>query len=183
MLLLGQLAKIQGLKGEFLFHAIMDDPDRLPDIQGLVLAPPELDLQHAEPVAPARQVKLRGFRWHQERPCVALQDVPDRTTAEALKGWALWMPEDQASLEDGETFRHDWIGCQVLVGDQIVGEVIRLDPSPTGYDMVIMRDLRPGRTGQRDIPYIKAWFQLDLPNRKVHLDPPPGLLELDRLKD
>lgn len=114
---------------------------------------------------------------------MALQDVPDRTTAEALKGWALWMPEDQASLEDGETFRHDWIGCQVLVGDQIVGEVIRLDPSPTGYDMVIMRDLRPGRTGQRDIPYIKAWFQLDLPNRKVHLDPPPGLLELDRLKD
>jgi len=183
MLLLGQLAKIQGLKGEFLFHAVMDDPDRLPGLQGLVLAPPEMDLQHADPEAPARQVRIRSFRWHQDRPCLALQEVPDRTAAEPLKGWALWMSEDQATLGEGESFRHDWIGCEVLVGGELVGEVLRLDPSPMGYDMVIMRDLRPGRTGQRDIPYIKAWFQLDLPNRRIHLDPPPGLLELDRLKD
>lgn len=40
MLLLGQLAKIQGLKGEFLFHPVMDDPDRLEGVEGLVLAPP-----------------------------------------------------------------------------------------------------------------------------------------------
>ncbi len=29
MLLAGHLAKIQGLKGEFLFHALMDRPERL----------------------------------------------------------------------------------------------------------------------------------------------------------
>ena len=183
MLLLGQLAKVQGLKGEFLFHAIMDNPDRLPDIQGLVLAPPGMDLQDAEPQAPAHPVTVRIFRWHQERPCLALQEIADRTAADAFKGWALWMPEDQASLGEGESFRHDWVGCQVLVEGQIVGEVTRLDPTPFGYDMMIMRDLRPGRSGLRDIPYIKAWFQLDLPNRQIHLDPPPGLLDLDRIKD
>ena len=73
MLLLGHLAKVQGLKGEFLLHVLMDDPDRLPAIQGLVLAPPDQDLESAtDLVPPARPALVRGFRWHQDRPCLAL---------------------------------------------------------------------------------------------------------------
>ena len=59
--------------------------------------------------------------------------------------------------------------------------MLRLDPTPMGYDMVLLRDLRPGRTGQREVPYIKAWWTLDLPNRRLDLDPPEGLLDLDRI--
>jgi 16S rRNA processing protein RimM len=63
-----------------------------------------------------------------------------------------------------------------------VGEVLRLEPTPMGYDMVLMRDLRPGRSGQREIPYIKAWFQnVDLAARRIDVDPPQGLLDLDRI--
>jgi 16S rRNA processing protein RimM len=179
MLLAGHLAKIQGLKGEFLFHSLMDEPERLEGMKGLILAPPQLDLERAEAKAPARPVALRIFRWHQDRPCLAFQDVPDRTTAEPLKGWALWMPEAAAILDEGESFRHQWIGCEVFITGRKVGEVLRLDPGPAGYDMVVMRDLRPGRTGQRDIPYIKAWWTLDLPNRRLDLDPPEGLLDVN----
>lgn len=181
MLLAGHLAKVQGLKGEFLFHALMDEPERLDGMAGLVLAPPQADLERGEPAPPARIVTLRTFRWHQDRPCLAFQEVPDRTAAEALRGWALWMPEAAAVLPEGESFRHDWIGCEVFVGGRRVGEVLRLDPTPMGYDMVVLRDLRPGRTGQREVPYIKAWWTLDLPNRRLDLDPPEGLLDLDRI--
>lgn len=181
MLLAGHLAKIQGLKGEFLFHAVMDDPERLDGMEGLVLAPPQLDLESSEVVAPARRVSLRSFRWHQDRPCLALSDLPDRTAAEPFKGWALWMPESAATLDEGESFRHQWIGCEVFIAGRKVGEVLRLDPGPAGYDMVVMRDLRPGRTGQRDIPYIKAWWTLDLPNRRLDLDPPEGLLDVNQV--
>ena len=53
--------------------------------------PPHLDLERRGRTAPpARPVPLRGFRWHQDRPCVALEEVPDRTAAEPYKGWALW---------------------------------------------------------------------------------------------
>lgn len=181
MLLAGHLAKVQGLKGEFLFHAVMDEPERLDGMGGLVLAPPQIDLERGEPAPPARTVTLRTFRWHQDRPCLAFREVPDRTAAEALKGWALWMPEAAAELAEGESFRHDWIGCEVFVAGQRVGEVLRLDPTPMGYDMVVLRDLRPGRTGQREVPYIKAWWTLDLPNRRLDLDPPEGLLDLERI--
>jgi len=61
--------------------------------------------------------------------------------------------------------------------------VLRLEPTPMGYDMVVMRDLRPGRRGQRDIPYVKAWFQVDLAARRIDLDPPEGLLDLDQGKE
>ena len=183
MLLAGHLAKVQGLKGEFLFHSVMDAPERLEGMTGLLLAPPQLDLEAGDPPAPARPVTLRAFRWHQDRPCLAFQGVPDRTAAEPLKGWALWMPEAAASLGEGETFRHQWIGCEVFIGGRKVGEVLRLDPGPAGYDMVVMRDLRPGRTGQRDIPYIKAWWTLDLPNRRLELDPPDGLLDVNQVGD
>lgn len=184
MLLLGHLAKVQGLKGEFLLHATMDEPERLETLDGLVLVPPGVSLDHLE-TAPqdARPVKIRLFRWHTERPCVAFEGVADRTAAEALKGWSLWMPEHQASLPEGESFRHEWFGCTVQVKGVVVGEVIRLDPTPMGYDMVILKDLRPGRRGERQVPYIKAWFELDLPNRTMHLDPPEGLLDLDRIPD
>lgn len=180
MLLAGHLAKVQGLKGEFLFHAVMDEPEKLDGMQGLVLAPPQQDLEHGGAAPPARPVALRVFRWHQDRPCLAFTDVPDRTAAEPLKGWALWMPEAAADLPEGESFRHQWIGCEVFIGGRKVGEVLRLDPGPAGYDMVVMRDLRPGRTGQRDIPYIKAWWTLDLPNRRLDLDPPEGLLDVNQ---
>lgn len=182
MLLLGHLAKVQGLKGEFLLHALMDDPAKLPGLAGLVLAPAGLDLQDvAAPPSSARGVTCRSFRWQQDRPCVAFQELADRTAAEPFKGWSLWLPEDQAALGEGETFRHDWIGCGVYQGDIRIGEVVGLEPTRMGYDMVLVRDQRPGRAGLREIPYIKAWFTLDLPGRRIEIDPPEGLLDLDRL--
>ena len=182
MLLLGHLAKIQGLKGEFLLHGLMDEPERLPELKDLVLAPPEVDLGQAATVPPpARTISVRSFRWHQDRPCVAFKELPDRTTSEPFKGWALWMPDNQAVLNEGESFRHDWVGCEVFAEGHKIGEVVRLDPTPMGYDMVLMRDLRPHRTGVREIPYIKAWFNVDLAHHRIDVDPPEGLLDLDRM--
>lgn len=180
MLLLGQLAKIQGLKGEFLFHALMDDPDKLEGLEGLMLAPPAMNLEHAEAETPARAVKLRIFRWHQDRPCVAFEGIADRTAAEAYKGWALWMPESQAALDAGESFRHQWIGTEVSAHGALLGEVMRLDPTPMGYDLIVIRDRRPGRRGTVEIPYIKAWWTLDLANGKASVEPPEGLLDLHK---
>jgi len=139
-------------------------------------------LDHAESApTPARPITLRSFRWHQDRACVAFEGIPDRTASEPFKGWALWMPDPQAALDEGESFRHQWIGCEVFVKGEKLGEVLRLDPTVMSYDMVVVRDLRKGRTGLRDIPFIKAWFTLDLPNKRIDVDPPEGLLDLDRM--
>jgi 16S rRNA processing protein RimM len=90
----------------------------------LVLAPPSLDLEAlAEPAAPARPVKLRNFRWHQDRACVCFEDIADRTASEPYKGWALWTTDPLAPLPEGESYRHDWAGCEVFIAGAKVGEV------------------------------------------------------------
>jgi 16S rRNA processing protein RimM len=181
MLLLGPLVKVQGLKGEFLLHPCTDSPERIHERSGLILAPQGADLSESDPTPSCQHVSVRTFRWHQGRPCLAFDQISDRTAAEPFKGWALWMPEASVELQEGESYRHDWVGCQIFVNGEIVGEVLDLAPYPGGYDMVSMKDLRSGRHGVRDIPYIKAWFTLDLDNRRIDLDPPDGLLDLDRL--
>ena len=181
MLLLGRLAKVQGLKGEFLLNPTTDAPERIPNMVGLVLAPSDLNLSERESPSDTRQVTVRAFRWHQSRPCLAFEQMPDRTAAEQYKGWALWAPETSLKLEAGESYRHDWVGCQVFVDNALVGEVLVLEPSPGGYDMIRVKDLRPGRRGVRDIPYIKAWFNLDLQSRRIDLNPPEGLLDVDHV--
>jgi 16S rRNA processing protein RimM len=179
MNLLGQLAKLQGLKGEFLLNPATEAPERIPELEGLMLAPPWLDLAKQDTNSGAMHVSVRSFRMHQGRPCLSFAQMIDRTAAEPYKDWSLWGPILPNMLEDGETFRRDWVGCQVFVAGVLVGEVVELQPSPGGYDMVRMRDLRPGRHGTRNVPYIKAWFTLDLANHRIGLDPPDGLLDVD----
>lgn len=183
MLLLAHLAKVQGLKGEFILHEVMDDPEDLQNIPELFLAPPGASLDDLDSApASAREVKLRSFRHHQDRTCVAFENIPDRTSAESFKGWGLWTLESHRTLPEGESYRHSWVGCRIYVKDELMGEVLRLDPTPMEYDMIQMRDLRKGRTGLREIPFIKSWFTLDLDNGRIDLDPPEGLLDLDKLK-
>ena len=179
MLLVGHLAKVQGLKGEFLLHPATDEPDRIPGLKGLLLAPPSVDLSELDEPPGAKQVTIRSFREHKGRPCLAFDQMPDRTAAEPYKGWSLWVPEGSVELNDGGTYRHDWVGCKVYVGGELVGEVLGLVPSPGGYDMVHIRDLRQGKQGVRNVPYINAWFALNLPNHRIDLDPPEGLLDVD----
>jgi 16S rRNA processing protein RimM len=185
MLLLGRLGRVQGLKGEFLLNPTTGEPDRIPTLDGLLLAPQDMDLSECAPddlgatVSAARQTTVRSFRWHQDRPCLAFDGIPDRTAAEPFRGWGLWAPEGASVLQEGETYRHDWVGCHVFVGGALVGEVLGMEPTQAGYDMVRITDLRPGRHGVRNVPYIKAWFGLDLPGRRIDLDPPDGLLDVD----
>jgi 16S rRNA processing protein RimM len=179
MFLLGRLAKVQGLKGEFLLDSATEFPELIPSNERLLLAPPSEDLSEDAASSGCMAVSLRTFRWHKGRPCLAFVQIMDRTGSEPYKDWNLWAPHGMAKLADGESFRRDWVGCQVFAGDELVGEVAGLEPSPAGYDIVHIKDMRPERRGLRYVPFIKAWFDLDLANRQIRIDPPKGLLDLD----
>ena len=182
MLLLGYLAKIQGLKGEFILHEFMEDSKIITQMSGLVLAPPELNLEHVDQVTDlTKVVKIRSFRLHKNRTCIAFDGINDRTSSEPYHRWALWTTSnDLLTLPEGESYRHEWYGCDVFVNGLKIGEVLRLNPTPMNYDMIVIRDMREGRNGKLlDIPYIKAWFTINLAGRRIDLDPPLGLIELN----
>ena len=181
MLLLGHLAKVQGLKGEFLLHAVMDEPEKLEAAQGLVLAPPSLDLEGHGPRDLPPQVRaasVRAFRWHQDRPCVALEGIPDRTAAETIVRAILWIDQDavESPAEDDAWYDHQLVGLDVVRDGETVGRVVRVDHLPA-QDLLIVRPL-----GDEDreilVPFVKAIVpEVDIAARHVVVTPPEGLFE------
>ena len=180
MLLLGYLTKVQGLKGEFLFHGITDNPERLLEISDLLLVPPGIDLECVDAPAPvAKFVQLGSFRFHKNRACIAFKGIQDRTASEPYRNWALWTTGDLPILTNGDSYRHDWVGCCVYVDGIKIGKVECLKPTPMEYDMVVISDMRPGRSGNIEVPYIKTWFKVDFIRRCIEMNPPLGLLDLN----
>lgn len=183
MLLLGYLAKLHGLKGEFIFFNLKEEIEKIIKTQKLFLAPPHIDLSNTEQPDIYTEVKnaeLCNFRIHNKKICVTFKTILSRTDAESYHKWSLWTIYKPLTLLEGESYRSDWVGCDVFVDNVKIGIVKNLESTPMGYDMVVINDLRNVSFGQEIIiPYIKNWFQLNLKERHIYLKPPCGLLDLN----
>lgn len=109
---------------------------------------------------------------------VLLEGVGDRDAAEALRGLCVYA--DRADLlppEEGEVFIADLIGCEVrLQGGEPIGSV-REVLAAGGSDLLVVD--RPGRT-EALVPCVpEILMHVDLAARRIEIDPPEGLLDLD----
>ncbi len=176
MILIGKISKVQGLKGELILFSTTDHPALLPHREGLLLGPPNVDWSDMDPDHRAIACQVVNVREQKNKPCIRLKGFDDRTAVEPLVGMSLWMPEDQASLAPGESFRHEWVGLSVtLPNGSIVGKVLRLESTTMGYDMVIVQSDSSKSTIL--IPYIKKWWKIDLSQHLLEVDPPEGLTD------
>jgi 16S rRNA processing protein RimM len=176
VILVGKIAKVQGLKGELILYATTDHPSLLPHRHGLVLGPPNVDWSDVSPDHRAIPCQVANVREQKNKPCIRFNGFDDRTSVEPFVGMSLWMPEDQVSLSPGESFRHEWVGLPVTLSNgSIVGHVLRLESTPMGYDMVVVQPEQSKSTLL--IPYIKKWWKVDLSQRLLEVDPPEGLVD------
>lgn len=101
----GLIATVHGIRGEIAVHALTDDPDRFAVGETVLLEAPGIA---AEPR------RILGSRRHQERFLIQLEGVPDRTTAETLRGGRLCVREaDLPALPPGQVWLHDLPGMAV----------------------------------------------------------------------
>jgi 16S rRNA processing protein RimM len=142
-----------------------DDPDtRL--ARGAVLA--------TEPEA-AGPLTVTGFRWHSGRLLLRLADVTDRAAAEALRGVALLA--EGLPPEPDAYYDHELVGLAATLADGrplgTVGDVLHLP----GHELLVVRT-PAGREAL--VPFVAAIVTtVDLAARRVTIDPPEGLLDLD----
>jgi 16S rRNA processing protein RimM len=107
---------------------------------------------------------------------VRFEGVEDRTQAEALRRLELLAPvEALAPRGEGEVFFHELPGMRVedTAGVQVgrVLEVYELEPS------VLLEVMT--RTGKVLIPFVaEVVVDVQLEQRRLVVDPPPGLLDL-----
>ena len=106
-LVVGRIATAHGIRGECVVEVLSDAPDRFA---------PGAVLQLDDPADPdgARPVTVRKSRPHKGRLLIEFAEVPDRNTAESLRGrWLTIDATDAAPLPDGLFYPHEIDGFAV----------------------------------------------------------------------
>lgn len=165
LLLVGRVARAHGLRGQVIVNPDTDFPEDRFRVGQILL------------VGPADRVEGREIlevRFHLGRPIVALAGIHTMDGAEALAGAELWLPSAVlAPLPEGTFYRHDLIGCEVRdTRDRLVGSVTAVEGTLERSCIVV--------DGGPMIPLVAGiCIRVDPAARRIVVDPPEGLLELN----
>jgi 16S rRNA processing protein RimM len=166
--LVGRVARPHGLRGQ----VVVDPETDFPDDRFRLGA--ELLLVLKGTVAP---VRITSVRFYKGRPIVAFDGIADATAAGALAGAELRVPVAWLTpLPPGSIYRHDLVGCEVQTADGgRVGTVKGVEGELGASRLVV-----DGPSGEILVPLAaEICREIDLPARRITIDPPEGLLELN----
>lgn len=180
---IGTIVSAQGLKGEVRVYPESDFPERFEK-------PGERWILHPKETEP-RSIKLLSGRSipNKNLYILKLAGVNDRNQAEELRGCKLMVrASDRPTLAPDEYHILDLVGLEVF--NQLTGENIGVvkDLIPAGNDLLLVSPNESsviGETGKRKteilIPFVKDIVPIvDLENKRIEINPPPGLLEINQ---
>lgn len=168
----GRLVKAHGLKGALKLELYTDSPDQR------FRAGQELELQVPETSEWfGKTVKVTELRFYNQSPVLFLEGIQDRSQAETLVKAILLIETDLEQLpEDPEAwYDHQLVGLTALVGEDVVGKVIRVDHLPA-QDLLAIET----SNGEVLVPFVKQIVPLvDIQKGQIVLTPPAGLFEIN----
>jgi len=168
----GRLVKAHGLKGALKLELYTDSPDQR------FRAGQELELQVPETSEWfGKTVKVAELRFYNQSPVLFLEGIQDRSPAETLVKAILLIETDLEQLpEDPEAwYYHQLVGLTALVGEEVVGKVIRVDHLPA-QDLLAIET----SNGEVLVPFVKQIVpSVDIKKGQVVLTPPAGLFEVN----
>jgi 16S rRNA processing protein RimM len=131
-------------------------------------ARPRLLAMGARVTVAGRALEIVRRAGVEQRPIVRLRGVEDRSAAEALRGFALSVPLNEApALGPGEWWGHELAGCAVLAGGRPVGTVSALLELPSCEVL----EVRRADGGELLVPMVKdAVRDIDVAARRIEVD-------------
>ncbi len=124
------------------------------------------------------RVAIKESRPHGNRWVVGLEGVGTIDAAESLRDFELRVPAATLRpLGPNQYYLHDLVGCQVETGDGVtVGRVERVELGSGTPNLVVQ-----GAFGEVFVPLAETICRrIDPTARRIVIDPPSGLLELNR---
>jgi 16S rRNA processing protein RimM len=169
-ILVGVVARTHGNRGEVIVNAETDFPeDRFSE--GAQLMTRARDGRFGT-------LEVASLRMHQGRPVILFKGIGSMDDAELLAGTELRITAsdvDTQLLAEGEFFHRDLIGCAVVTeGGEPVGEVAAVE-GDRGNTRLVVRSKR----NEVLIPLADEICTIDVPNKRIVVRPPEGLLELN----
>lgn len=165
----GRVLRPHGIRGEIVVQVLSDVPDRLDAGRSVWIA------RDGEA---GRRVAIESSRPHKTGALLRFEGVDDRDAVEALRG--AWLEVDRAEVPpapEGTFYQYELLGCRCFDGAQglgtDLGEVVDLLEDGGGL-LLIVSD------GERrvPIPFVQGFLRrIDVAERVIELDLPPGLIE------
>jgi len=171
MVLVGRVARTHGLRGDVIVHP---ETDFVKERFHVGAAMWTRSGDHEE------QLTVSAMRLQNGRPVVSFEGVSGIDAAARLAGQELRVSEASLQpLAPGRYYEHELIGCVVeTVGGDEVGVVGRVDSGVGGSRLVVQ-----GARGEVLIPLAEyICREIDMATRRIRIDPPEGLLELNEPK-
>lgn len=169
MLLVGVVARTQGNRGEVIVNATTDFVDDRFAEQAVLWG-------RRVPDGPMARLQVTQFRMHLGRPVVVFEGVSSIGEAERFAGWELRVPPDTTrELPAHVYYHHELMGCAVwTAGGERVGEVAAIDGEGEAVRLVVATAGNPVL-----VPLTQAFCTVDVGARRITIDPPEGLLEVN----
>jgi 16S rRNA processing protein RimM len=168
MRLVGVVARTQGNTGEVIVNAATDFPEQRFAVGAVVWGRPG--------DGAVERLKIERFRMHLGRPVVGFAGVASIGDAERYAGWELRVPPDERQPLPPHVYYHDdLVGCEVVTtAGEPVGRVGAIDGAGEAVRLVVASP-----RGEVLVPFAQAYCAVDLAGRRIVIDPPEGLLDLN----
>ncbi|MFO0744085.1 MAG: ribosome maturation factor RimM [Myxococcota bacterium] len=188
LLLIGVVAKAHGLRGELVVVPFHADSPLWTRGTSLYLLPPGKVAPHTrdrvsvEAPDELRVVVIERARKNPDgRYTVGLAGAFDRDAAEALRGYHLGL--DAARLPppaEDELYHHELPGWHVVdVAGTAIGTVVGMFDGPGGE----LLEVDCGKKDTVFVPFVDAIVKtIDRSAKRIVIDPPDGLLDLDAVE-
>lgn len=168
LVLVGRVTRTHGIRGE-----VVVKPDT--DFAETRFAPGATVWMVRE--GAAVPVVIQDVWFHNGRPVLTLEGITSMNDAEALRGAELRVPETALTpLPEGTYYQFQLAGCEVVTVDgRAVGTVHAVEGESGGQRLVVR-----GEAGEVLVPLAEPiCVQIDVAARRIVIDPPDGLLELN----
>ncbi len=161
-----KIVRPRGLKGEVVAEILTDFPERFETLETVTAVRPGDERS---------ELTIEKFWFQNDRVILKFAGYESVESGETLRGTEICVPEsDAVSLDEGEYFDWELIGCRVetVHGDDIgrVRELMR-----TGGTELLVID---SETKEYLIPFAESiCVEVDIKNNLIKVDPPDGLLD------
>jgi 16S rRNA processing protein RimM len=174
---IARVMKVQGRVGEVLAELHTDFPERFEQRRRLFAW---------QGSGERRELHLEEYWPHKGGMVLKFEGVDSIEAAETLLRWEIQIPaEERAELEEGACYVSELLGCLVVNADAVkageaegeVGRVVDVNFGAGAAPLLIVKN-----EGGKEfmIPFVESFTKkLDLKGKRIEMQLPEGMLELD----
>ncbi|KQM80545.1 16S rRNA processing protein RimM [Xylophilus sp. Leaf220] len=165
----GRIADAWGIKGWFRILPYSATPEALFSSKRWFIQPTE---RGAKTFTGTLKLAIKEAKEHSDSVVATAHDIPDRNTAEALKGARVFVARSSfPSTTEDEFYWVDLIGLDVVNREGVaMGQVKELLSTGPQTVMVLAFEAE-GQPQERMIPFVAAFVDgVDLPSRRITVD-------------